>query len=716
MTSFTPTNISNFFSHEEVQNPFEQVRGQEVETIMKRNDNMLNFLIEHFSPISLADITALRAVKDLAAYTTSTTNHPTRNTQLRKVESIDIGSSKTAYGIYYFDPASVVADADGSSANADTDGIVEPTAPVTGRWIRIAGAVKDGTTGLYVHTAGAEAVRTMLQYLFVNLAPGSSDVFLKLAKRSAGSVVKCTSDAKWQLRNSGDSGFQDLDLKILTASDQIIQNGTPSASAILALFQSGSAPSGASASGNYRSINAAAAYAGTYDILQENGTTFYKILNSYAAATKAMLQLGADFSGLSASGQMQVINAPAAFAGYLQAWLVNNSVMNIIYSDGRMKGTAASNSDEFVTKAQMDTGDASSLLAGYGDGSDGTVNINSGAFSSGPITSNALTRDAYFTDLTLSGGNLNTAGFRLFVRGTLTINSTYKVHRDGNAGGAGDVGTNGAASGGATGAGGAGGTAGAALAAGYFPACSAGKAGGAGGNGGADGGGAGVNGSNGNNGDAASDSGGVSGTAGGAGGRGSGINGDTPAGGSGGTAGNAGTATAFSANYGSLRNLTNSAIYRVWNAATAVVPSGSAGSGSGSGAGGGASTGATGNGGGGGGGGGSGSAGGIVFVAARTLINNGTISANGGAGGNGGNGGTGFNQAGGGGGGGGGAGGSGGIVITVSSSRSGSGSITATGGTGGTGGTQGNTGTGGGAAAVAGANGTTGTTGVTISL
>ena len=51
-------------------------------------------------------------------------------------------------------------------------------------------------------------------------------------------------------------------------------------------------------------------------------------------------------------------------------------------------------------------------LAVYGNGVDGNVDINGGAFSSGPITSNVLTRDAFFDDLTLSGGDLDCGGYR----------------------------------------------------------------------------------------------------------------------------------------------------------------------------------------------------------------------------------------------------------------------------------------------------------------
>ncbi len=99
----------------------------------------------------------------------------------------------------------------------------------------------------------------------------------------------------------------------------------------------------------------------------------------------------------------------------------------------------------------------------YGDGSDGDIDINSGTFSSGPITSNVLTRDAYFNNLTLSGGNLNAGGYRIFVKGTLTRTGAYKIFRNGNNGsnaGNGGSGSSGNSdTGGAVGTGGTGGAA-----------------------------------------------------------------------------------------------------------------------------------------------------------------------------------------------------------------------------------------------------------------
>lgn len=83
-----------------------------------------------------------------------------------------------------------------------------------------------------------------------------------------------------------------------------------------------------------------------------------------------------------------------------------------------------------------------------GDGSDGAVTVDSGAFSAGPITANALTRDAYFTDFTLAAGFvLDTKGYRIFCTGVAIINGTLRCN-----GGAGGNGGSGAGTGGAAGA------------------------------------------------------------------------------------------------------------------------------------------------------------------------------------------------------------------------------------------------------------------------
>lgn len=86
-------------------------------------------------------------------------------------------------------------------------------------------------------------------------------------------------------------------------------------------------------------------------------------------------------------------------------------------------------------------GELSQILADfaiYGAGSDGDVTIASGTTT--------MTRDMYYNNLTIaSGAALYTAGFQVFVKGTLTLNGTAKIHYSGNAGGNASGATGGAA-------------------------------------------------------------------------------------------------------------------------------------------------------------------------------------------------------------------------------------------------------------------------------
>jgi hypothetical protein len=320
----------------------------------------------------------------------------------------------------------------------------------------------------------------------------------------------------------------------------------------------------------------------------------------------------------------------------------------------------------------------------YGTGLDGDVDINSGAFSSGPIVNNALTRDAHFDNLTLSGGDLNTSAFRLFVRSTLTIGDGYKVHMNGANGG---NATNGV--GAIKGAKGLGSPA---PSLGTMDAGWGGYAGGDGGNGGS--GTTGGTGSNGGGGGSSSSKGlgsnGPAGTNGGDGG--------TPNKGIKGTGGVGGVVDAIPTTGGGVTNLVHLTLWRYFDVSG---PSWDLfyghGNSAGSGGGGGGGGSLLGVGGGGGGGGGAGCTGGSVYVAAYEIIDNNAggdgIQAKGGNGGNGGNGGDasgGPGDAGGGGGGGGGAGAGGGIVVIVTHSIVGyTVALCCPGGTGGTGGTGG---------------------------
>ena len=295
----------------------------------------------------------------------------------------------------------------------------------------------------------------------------------------------------------------------------------------------------------------------------------------------------------------------------------------------------------------------------FGDGVDGDVTIS---------VDTDLSADKYYNDLTINSGKvLNTKGYRIFVKGTLTNNGTIK-NNGGNGG-------NGSSS--------AGGTAGTGGTGGYFQAGIAGQIGGQGTTG--------ANGGAGVAGTSKITTIGSSGSAGGAGGNGGG-------GFTGGAGGVAGTATATTE-----KPITPTEFKLAYNIITVTKYETCAGSGSGGGGGSEDNTNNSGF------GGGSGGTGGFIGIYAKYLVNNGTISANGGNGGNGGDA-VQVSSTVGKGGGGGGAGANGGVILLVYQQKTGAGTITITAGSAGTGGAP--YGTGG----VAGNTGTDGTAGVLIEM
>ncbi len=298
------------------------------------------------------------------------------------------------------------------------------------------------------------------------------------------------------------------------------------------------------------------------------------------------------------------------------------------------------------------------------DGSAGTVTISSGTTT--------LAADTYYDTLTVNGtGTLVTAGYKVFVQGTCTADTS---------GGGGGITNKGGAGGAASGA--TPGIAGAAAGTGTGLGCIAGAAGGA----------PGTPGVAGTAGTATTFN--VVTSAGVAGGAGGGTGGPV-AGGAGG-AGGANSSTSKAR----MRDIVTAVYPFEFTSATALQRANvSPGSGGG---GGGASNGGQL----GGAGGGSGAHGGHLFLACRTLsiTGAGAINANGGAGGAGAAG-----VAGDGGGGGGGGGGNGGVATVIYYSKTGTGTVTAAGGAGGAGGSA----TGGG---VTGTAGTTGNAGTVIEI
>jgi hypothetical protein len=386
------------------------------------------------------------------------------------------------------------------------------------------------------------------------------------------------------------------------------------------------------------------------------------------------------FASTTASGTGELSTAAERAAGTA----TGGSGGPLLVSNDALVKTSSGASDENKIVVLNASGQVASgfiptptILGGFfGDGSDGDVTVS---------VNGTISRDMFYNNLTINTGiTLNPSGYRIFVKGTLTLTGTGKIAHNGVAAGSG-----GNAS--VTSAGTAGATA-AALAAGYFPIGVAGQAGAAGAAGGAGG-------TNGTAGANVTNSVGSNGVAGGAGGA---------AGNPATTGGAAGTATTINA----IRDLSSVFFWLALISGSFVQPKSSAGSGSGGGGAGGANGGGTG--GGSGGGGGAGGGGGYAYVAANTITGSSNIEAKGGAGGNGGNGGNAVGAGTGGGGGGGGSGGPGGIAILIYRDKSGwSGSLDVTGGAAGTFGTGG---TGGGGSGSSGVAGSTGSSGFSIQL
>lgn len=364
-----------------------------------------------------------------------------------------------------------------------------------------------------------------------------------------------------------------------------------------------------------------------------------------------------------------------------------NAVISPIFS-GNTSGPYLDNGTGtiFILSNSVSTGNQDI----FGDGSDGTVTI------SGNTT---LTTDMFYDTLTVNSSIiLNTGGFIVFVKNTLTNNGT--IQRTPNAGASGSTATdqNGAAGGGA----------GAALASGTLFGSNQGQSGNTGGTGElavGQNGGAGVGATGASR--ALVTTATAASSAGGNGGAGS-----VSAGGTGGAGATGGTPTPAVR----LKPRVAPMLIFATEAGSASFLQGGAGSASGGAGAGGGGNGVN-RGGGGGGSGGSGSSGGIVVVAARNIVNAGTISAPGGASGAGGNGAAGQGaNAGGGGGGTGGVGTAGGVLGIIYSSLTNSGTINAPAGAVGAAGTGGASGGGAGNAGSNGSAGAAGPAGIVITL
>ena len=316
---YTPNAETTFTSQHESTEAYEKSQGTKIERYMDDIYELVNEIIEKWALVSVADIAALRNLYDDANWDNSTTQHIARDLQVRKVEAASDGTN-TFVALYWFDEGNSSTDVDGATGNVDTDGIVSPIAGrATGRWLRIAGAQNNGV-GIWVHRDGIEALRTMLQYLYVNLTAGSSDVALKTNKRTAGTQVKWTTDEEIAIRNIADNAYEDLSIGLLTTSGNIsgagtanVLSGAPVASATSALLRLGQANTGGSASGGFISVNSATGYAGDFIRILLDGAVRMTLANSGALTVANALTVTTGGATISAGGI--TVTGASSFAG-----------------------------------------------------------------------------------------------------------------------------------------------------------------------------------------------------------------------------------------------------------------------------------------------------------------------------------------------------------------------------------------------------------------
>ena len=384
----------------------------------------------------------------------------------------------------------------------------------------------------------------------------------------------------------------------------------------------------------------------------------------------SLMAHGNNFTQTPTANKVPVANSsgklPAGWGGAASTLATLNASSLVVENPANATATPTANKIPIANSAGQLANAWLDLLM-FGSSSDGAVTLGAGTTT--------LTRDMYYTTLVVpNGATLKPNGYRIFCSVSATVNAGGVIDASGNNGNAGGNATSSAV--------GAGGAGGAALNSGTVFGSYAGGAGGAGANSG--------NGVAGTAGTSSSDVYGVAGSAGAAGGS-AGIN-------TGGAAGAAGTKVDAGARMQDFVSL-----FQVSNGRNGTINQITPNTGCGGGGGGGSNALNTY----GGGGAGAPSGGGIIFISARTITNNGTISANGG---NGANGGSGYAAANAAGGGGASSGAPGGLIILIANSIPVYGTLNVNGGTGGTGGA------GGSAGGAAGSNGVSGTTGTTFTF
>ena len=193
----------------------------------------------------------------------------------------------------------------------------------------------------------------------------------------------------------------------------IAAGGTGATTASVALSNLGGIPvvggtTGSVVSGNFVSFNGTSGA-----VVQDSGSSASSFISSSATSNSTLTTL----SGLSLPGSQVSGN-------------ISGNAANITATSNSTITTLSS----LALPTNQVTGYAAYM---FGSGIDGALTVTTNNLTSGPISSGALVRDVYFTNLTISGsGAIETNGYRIYVNGTLNLTnaSSGAIYWNGNVG------------------------------------------------------------------------------------------------------------------------------------------------------------------------------------------------------------------------------------------------------------------------------------------
>lgn len=195
-------------------------KATDFETLFGVYDNWISYLNTRGGILEVANISALRALVDTGDPGAGETL--VVDEQLRKVASLGIDGTTTVQGgLYLYKAGLSTTDNDGSSANYDSDGIVEPTT-ATGRWVRL-----DGIDA--IRARGNVLLRTIYNWLRIDLntdkAVYKTDVALELMKRSTSSLIKLVSNGIVEFHSALQTFTADASTDVITCASHGFNDG-----------------------------------------------------------------------------------------------------------------------------------------------------------------------------------------------------------------------------------------------------------------------------------------------------------------------------------------------------------------------------------------------------------------------------------------------------------------------------------------------------------